>query len=696
MSRMFVRFGFLLIALVISRTSLRAEEPAKPKLTKSGSGTLVLMGSNTYPGGASVTNLYGGGTMITAGTLQLTSPTTVNGGTLNFEASPIPYGVPIGGNTGTDTVTIANGTTLPYGITSIASGAPIPTTPISAACQPGKVFYLIIEGAGLGDNVRCFPCTGKETVLDAVSKVNGLSQLSSTKMWIARPSPISHDKSTILSIDWEAISKRGINTTNYTLMPGDRLVFGADPLTTRSNLLGKRTAIIERLEGVMGLTTSTHKGLNSMSPSEREKLEELVRKGVFTDDEEMKALLEQMIGPCEQEKKKAGPTAAAEQKPGQGEKRSNTAGPKATAEQQPRQGEEKLNAAGEAPPHELALRPLPAYRIEPPDVIQIEMLKLVPLPPYRAEIFDVQQIRANALPDHPINNYFMVQADGTIDLGPPYGSVHVAGKTKDEMCAALDKSLRKFVREPAVYVQLARVAGVQPVTGQYLVAPDGTINLRQYGLVRVAGKMVTEARIAIQTHLNQFLDSPELSVDVVAYNSKVYYIITQGAGLGDNVRRLPITGKETVLDAISQINGLSQVSSKNIWIIRPSASNPAKATILPVDWDGITARGATVTNYQVFPGDRVYIGEDPLITRTNLLAKKTAPIERLSGIVSLITSTLRGLDDASAADYEVLKNLVRKGVFTDDEEMKRILQEAIHARELEGKKAPSKAAENGK
>ena len=49
------------------------------------------------------------------------------------------------------------------------------------------------------------------------------------------------------------------------------------------------------------------------------------------------------------------------------------------------------------PPREMNKVSLPAYRIEPPDVIQIEMLKLIPLPPYRAEIFDVLQIRDTRL-----------------------------------------------------------------------------------------------------------------------------------------------------------------------------------------------------------------------------------------------------------------------------------------------------------
>ena len=357
------------------------------------------------------------------------------------------------------------------------------------------------------------------------------------------------------------------------------------------------------------------------------------------------------------------------------------------------------------PPMPEALQParemnkvsLPAYRIEPPDVIQIEMLKMIPLPPYRTAIFDVLKIRASGMPDHPIDNNFIVEAEGNVDLGPPYGTVHVAGKTIDEMCAALNKSLSKWLRDPGVYVQLARVAGSQPVTGQYLVAPDGTINLRKYGRVCVAGKTIAEARSAIEKQLATYLESPELSVDVVAYNSKVYYIIVQGAGIGDNVRRLPITGNDTVLAAISQVNGLSQVSDKKrIWVTRPSAADPGKARILPVDWDGITGRGETTTNYQIFPGDRVYIGEDSLITRTNMIGKKTAPMERLAGIVGLTTSVLRGLESMSAADRELLKELVQKGVVTDDEEMKGILQEMIRASEANHEKTRTKGAEKNK
>jgi beta-lactamase regulating signal transducer with metallopeptidase domain len=251
---------------------------------------------------------------------------------------------------------------------------------------------------------------------------------------------------------------------------------------------------------------------------------------------------------------------------------------------------------------------LPAYRIEPPDVISIEMLKLIPLPPYRAEIFDVLQIRANALPDQPIDNYYIVEAEGTINLGPTYGTVRVSGMTIDEIRATLNKWLRQWLRDPNTSVQLARVSGAQPVTGQYLVGPDGTINLRQYGVVNIAGKTVTEARIALQNHLKQYLDSPDLFVKVAAYNSKVFYVITQEDSSGDEVRRFPATGEERVSDAIRNIGGLSLASSKKIWISRPVPHRSGDQQILSVEWNAVTQEVQAATNYQILPSDRVFVG----------------------------------------------------------------------------------------
>jgi hypothetical protein len=159
--------------------------------------------------------------------------------------------------------------------------------------------------------------------------------------------------------------------------------------------------------------------------------------------------------------------------------------------------------------------------------------------------------------------------------------------------------------------------------------------------VFVTGKTLEEAKQAIEEHLTKYLDAPLVSVDVFSYNSKVYYVITEGAGYGDNVVRFPVTGNETVLDAISQINGLSRLSSKDIWIARPAPSGVGCDQVLPVDIEAIMKGGATATNYQLLPGDRVFIAQDHMVAFDSLLGKMTAPFERIFGFALLGASTVQ-------------------------------------------------------
>ena len=296
------------------------------------------------------------------------------------------------------------------------------------------------------------------------------------------------------------------------------------------------------------------------------------------------------------------------------------------------------------PPRELSMAMLPSYRVEPPDVLNIEMLKLVPLPPYRAEVYDVLQIQVvGTFFDQPIDGYFRVEGEGTVNLGPVYGTARVAGMTVEEAREAIRKKLLDVLQDPDVSVQLARLAGTQEITGQYLIGLDGTVNLRRYGTVHVAGKTIAEAQAALQNHLAQYFDSPEVAIDVAGYNSKVYYIVTEGAGLGDDIVSVPVTGNETVLDAISLVGGISQVSSEKIWIARPAPAGTGPDQILEIDYDAITRGAATGTNYQIMPDDRIIIAQDDAVALANLVASVTAPFEKVAGVASLGASTIRNL-----------------------------------------------------
>ncbi len=295
------------------------------------------------------------------------------------------------------------------------------------------------------------------------------------------------------------------------------------------------------------------------------------------------------------------------------------------------------------PPRELSMMSLPAYRIEPPDVLTIEMLKLIPVPPDRAGIYDVLQIQvAGTLLDYPVDDFFLVEGEGTVNLGPAYGKVRVVGMTIEDAQQTITDHLLQVLRTPEVTVQLARASGTQPVSGQYLVTPDGTVNLRRYGSVHVAGKTVAEVEETLEKHLSQYFDSPDVSVEVAQFSSKVFYVITEGAGLGDGVVRMQITGNETVLDALASLGGLPQLSSKDIWIARPAPGGSGCEQILPVDYDAIVQGGRTDTNYQILPDDRLFISEDKLLATTALINKFTDPIQQVMGTASLGTSTIRG------------------------------------------------------
>jgi polysaccharide export outer membrane protein len=296
-------------------------------------------------------------------------------------------------------------------------------------------------------------------------------------------------------------------------------------------------------------------------------------------------------------------------------------------------------------PRELDKVSLPPYVIEPPDILMINAIKVVPKPPHRIEPFDGLLIRVlGALPDQPIADAFAVDPEGTVDLGPSYGRVKVVGLTIDEAMSAIQQHLMQVLQAPQVSVSLAFSSGAQQIVGEHLVGPDGRVNLGTYGSVYVTGLTIEEARAAIEQQLSNFLEDPEVVVDVFAYNSKKYYVITQGAGFGDNVAEAPITGNETVLDAVARIGGLSQLSSKKIWIARPAPNGVGCEQVLPVNWDDITQGASTATNYQMLPGDRLFIAEDPYLRFDRVVQKLTAPFERIFGFVSLGTAMANRID----------------------------------------------------
>lgn len=150
------------------------------------------------------------------------------------------------------------------------------------------------------------------------------------------------------------------------------------------------------------------------------------------------------------------------------------------------------------------------------------------------------------------------------------------------------------------------------VPGDQTVLPDGTLDLGQYGRLAVVGKTTAE----VEAMVNDAVKAKEpkdakvsfLDVRLVNRVSKVFYVVGEVNSPGS----FPFTGRELVLDAILAAGGLTTNASKrNIILVRPSHPCDPR-TVLKVCYKDITQLGDTATNYQLMPGDRVYVPSQSL------------------------------------------------------------------------------------
>ncbi|WP_435010156.1 polysaccharide biosynthesis/export family protein [Tundrisphaera lichenicola] len=208
-------------------------------------------------------------------------------------------------------------------------------------------------------------------------------------------------------------------------------------------------------------------------------------------------------------------------------------------------------------------------------------------------------------------------------------------------------SMPDYVVEPPdiIVVEVLEALPGRPITGERLVKPDGKISLGFYGEVYVAGLTTTEIKEKIILHLREYItdevlglvsvdiktgeaktippaESNRVFVDITSFNSKVYYVQGDVGVPG----RLPITGNETVLDAINYAGGLIPTAShNNIRLVRPAPPGACCEQLLPVNYAAIVNAGDSTTNYQLMPGDRLVVYRDPIVRTTVFLDRIAAP-----------------------------------------------------------------------
>jgi polysaccharide biosynthesis/export protein len=171
----------------------------------------------------------------------------------------------------------------------------------------------------------------------------------------------------------------------------------------------------------------------------------------------------------------------------------------------------------------------------------------------------------------------------------------------------LDKRvLPPYLVEPGDVLLVAATDLDSPVRlpGDQPVLPDGTISLGRYGRLVVAGRTIDEIEGLVRgMTLTQNRDPGPISVRLVSRQSKVFYVLGEVNAPG----AYPLSGREAVLDGILAGGGLTdRASRRDIVLVRPTRPGQCRV-VLPVCYREIVQLGDTTTNYQLAPGDRIFV-----------------------------------------------------------------------------------------
>ncbi len=177
------------------------------------------------------------------------------------------------------------------------------------------------------------------------------------------------------------------------------------------------------------------------------------------------------------------------------------------------------------------------------------------------------------------------------------------------------------------------------IVRQLVIRPDGRISFDLIGDLEVQGKTVDQIRREVTARLEEFIVHPDVTVVLSESNSRRYFVF----GAVGRPGSYPLIGDVRALGALFGAGGPTRFSKLDgAQIVRPSEG---QSLLYAVDFEQITRQGDATTNYELQPGDIVYVPNNIFGKIGNALGVMFYPIQQILGLGRSVVQVDQGSRD---------------------------------------------------